>query len=90
LIVSIPETFEAATVEAATEPEMFRVSLPRPPSKVSVVLNVAFAAVAVAFPALNVSSPEPPVKADPPSIPVVSVIASYSAISLQVKDLRAF
>jgi hypothetical protein len=43
LIVSIPETLEAATVVPAAEPVIFSTSLPSPPTNVSEVLKVAFA-----------------------------------------------
>ena len=62
LMVSIPETLEVATVVPFAEPEMFRMSFPKPPTKVSGVLNVALAAVAVVLGALKISSPLPPVK----------------------------
>ena len=68
LMVSILETLEAVTVDPATEPVMFRVSLPPAPFKVSGVLKVAAAAVAVRLAALKTSSPAPPVKRSEPVV----------------------
>ena len=87
LITSIPETFATATVEAACCPEMFNVSVPSPPTKVSVVLNVAPAAVAAGLPALNVSLPDPPVNAEPESIPVVSDQVQPKKIFIYINDV---
>ena len=62
LMFSMLLTFDKVTVEPATEPVMFNVSVPAPPFNVSPVVNVALAAVAVVLGALNVSLPPPPVK----------------------------
>jgi len=76
LIVSILETLDATGVAYALVRIMFSVSSPAPPSTVSPVDQVSPAATVAA---VNVSLPAVPVKL---SAPTVSVIASYSAISL--------
>jgi len=86
LMTSTPDTEAAGKVTtASSEAVMFKVSVPAPPVIESTTENVPVAAPS--YVPLMVSLPEVPATV---SRPVVSVIASYSAIPLKVKDLRAF
>ena len=69
LIVSTPVTVAAVGFVMLASDMTLKISLPKPPSIASPVVQTAAPARS---PALNVSSPEPPTNAAPASTPVVS------------------